>query len=121
MNEQKSEIRYCKYSSCNKPIDDKRKHSKYCSELCRTRNSALRQYNKVKNDEEFKKKRNEKNRKYWEENKERLKPAMRDYGMKYFFKKRDERKKLEEDKKLEELEKQKKEKEEIYREINDSR
>jgi len=82
-------VRYCANSKCGKIITDKR--PKYCSEICRTRVSARRQYDKFKNDKEFIKDRNERSAKYWAENKEKLKPVMRVYGMKYYFRKRDEK------------------------------
>jgi len=88
----------CKNPKCNKIFDTLRKGRKYCSESCRARNNAVQQYEKLKNNEEFKKIRNEKNKKYYEINKEIIKPKMREYGMKYFFRKREE-KKLESQKK----------------------
>jgi sensor histidine kinase regulating citrate/malate metabolism len=91
-----TEERHCRNPRCNKILDPKRK--RYCSELCRTRHSASLQYSKLKDNEEFKKKRTEKNKKYYEANKEELKAKMRVYGMAYFFRKRDEKKKLEEQK-----------------------
>lgn len=93
-----TEIRYCKNPKCNKIIDNSRKKY-YCSEICRTRHSSFRQYEKLKDNEEFKNKRNEKNRKYYKEHKEELKPRMRVYGIKYFHKKQNEKKKIEEQKK----------------------
>jgi hypothetical protein len=92
-----TEIRYCINPKCNKILSSRRK--KYCSEICRTRYSASLQYSKLKDNEEFKKKRNEKNKKYWEEHKEELKPKMRVYGMAYFYRKRDEKRKIEEEQK----------------------
>ncbi len=86
------DIKKCK--KCGKVILASRKNVKYCSEMCRTRDSALRQYNKLKDDNEYKKKRDEKNKKYYEEHKDELQARMRVYGMKYYFKKRDEKKKL---------------------------
>jgi len=96
------EIRYCTNPKCNKVLDSRR--LKYCSELCRARYNALLQYEKLRNNEEFKIKRKEKNKKYYEENKEELRNKMRVYGMQYYFKKRDEKKKIEEQtKKVEEI------------------
>lgn len=94
---QNEELR-CKYFKCNKIISDYRK-IKYCSELCRIRDSTRRQYERLKNDKDYIKKRNEKNRKYYQEHKEELKPRMRIYGMKYFFKKRDEKRVFDNEKK----------------------
>lgn len=107
MEEELNQVKRCLNPKCNKIIDGK-KRSNYCSETCRTRHSSYRQYQKLKNNEEFRKKRNLNNLKYYEENKEILKPKMRVYGMKYFFRKRDERK-LEEEKKKFEKEQIKKE------------
>ena len=100
--EKKEEVRHCNHPRCNKILEHSRKGSKYCSDACRTRHSALRQYEKVKNDEEYKNRRKEKNKKYYQEHKEDLKAKMRVYGMQYFYRKRDERKKLEEENKLKE-------------------
>lgn len=88
--------KYCNNPQCDKIIGLGRK--KYCSKLCRTRYSSLRRYNQLKDNEEFKIKRKEKNKKYYEANKEELKSKMRVYGMKYYFKKRDEKKKIEDQK-----------------------
>jgi len=100
----------CKNSKCNKIFSSVRKGKKYCSEKCRQLHNAAQQYEKLRNSDEFKKMRNEKNKKYYEKNKETIKPKMREYGMKYFFRKRDE-KKLENEKKLEKQAEIKKEEE----------
>ena len=93
-----SEIRYCKNENCKKVLTHSGR-SKYCSEVCRTRWSALRQYNRLKDNEEFKQYRKIKNKKYYQNNIEDLRARMRIYGMQYYFKKRDEkRKQLEEQK-----------------------
>ena len=92
------EIRYCENPKCKKVLTHLGR-SKYCSEVCRTRHCAMRQYSKLKDNEEFKQYRKLKNKKYYEDNKEELKTKMRIYGMQYFFRKRDEkRKQLEEQK-----------------------
>ena len=91
----------CKNPKCNKIFDTLRRGKKYCSENCRQLHNAAQQYEKLRYNKEYKKMRNEKNRKYYEKNKEMIKPKMREYGMKYYFKKRDE-KKLEDEKKEEE-------------------
>jgi hypothetical protein len=82
----------CANSKCNKILDiNINGKRKYCSEICRTRVSARRQYNKFKDNADFIKDRNERSAKYYEQNKEKLKPVMRVYGMKYYFRKRDEK------------------------------
>lgn len=92
--------RHCMNPKCDKVIGHGKK--KYCSELCRSRDSAMRQYNKNRNDDGFKEKRKAKNKRYYEANKEDLKAKMRIYGMQYYFKKRDETKKIQEQVKKEE-------------------
>jgi hypothetical protein len=87
----------CKNPKCNKIFDALRKDKLFCSEKCRQHYNTAIQYEKLRYNEDYKKKRNEKNRKYYEENKEMIKPKMREYGMKYFFRKREE-KKIEEEK-----------------------
>jgi hypothetical protein len=110
-----TEVRHCKNPRCNKILDSP-KRKKYCSEICRTRHSASLQYDKLRDNEEFKKKRAEKNKRYYETNKEELKAKMRIYGMAYFFRKRDEKKKLEEQQKAETQPEIQNEKEEIQNE-----
>jgi len=93
------EVKYCENPKCKKAIEGLRKKSIYCSQLCRTRHNAMKQYERLKDNEEYKKLRKIKNKKYYEDNKEELKAKMRVYGMEYFFRKRDEkRKQLEEQK-----------------------
>ena len=59
----------------------------------------MRQYNRLKDNEEFKQYRKIKNKKYYQNNIEDLRARMRIYGMQYYFKNRDEkRKQLEEQK-----------------------
>lgn len=79
----------CRYRKCNNMILKIGRRT-YCSKLCRTRDGAIKQYNAKKDDEDFKKKRNQLNKIYYEKNKEALKARMRVYGMEYFFRKRDE-------------------------------
>lgn len=83
----------CMNSKCNKYFYSV-KPVKYCSETCRMRYHSLLTYNKLKNNEEYRKKAREKSKIYYQENKEELKPKMREYEKEYW-----KRKKAEKDKK----------------------
>lgn len=85
----------CAHSKCNK-IFYSIEPEKYCSEACRLRHHSLMRYNKLKDNEEYKKKVHEKNKKYYEEHKEILKPKMLAYEKEYYKRKMAEKKKREE-------------------------
>lgn len=65
--------------------------TRFCSKTCRLRYIALERYNRLKNNEEYKNKVKEKNKKYYQANKEKLKPIMREYGKAYYYKKREKK------------------------------
>ena len=83
-------IKYCKYHKCGKILDfqrSKRKDSKYCSELCRTRDSAVRRYHRIKNNKRYIEARNKYNKEYYKENREKFQA---------YYKERNEKKRMEE-------------------------
>jgi hypothetical protein len=80
----------CKNPKCNKTFI-KTGRKIYCEPKCQCRDSANRQYLKLKDGGAFKEKRRAYFKIYWAKNREKLLPAMRVYGLKYFFKKRDEK------------------------------
>ena len=80
----------CLFHKCKKTFTSNRKR-KYCSEICRTRDSARRVYEKVRNDSEFIKRRNEKNKKYYESHKDELIKNMKVYAREYYKKKREKK------------------------------
>lgn len=85
------ENRLCQNPRCKQPILDSRQNVKYCIEACGARHRSSLRYQKIKNDEEYKRKRGEKNKRYYEANKEELRTRMRIYGMEYYHKKQAEK------------------------------
>ena len=65
---------------------------RFCSEPCRLRNNSLVRYNQVKDNQEYKDKVHQKNKRYYEENKEKLRAQMKAYGKEYYKKKKEKKK-----------------------------